>query len=321
MEWTALLERFPGRKIVVVGDLVVDCVVETRPARLSREAPVPVLHYERRRFLPGCAANTAMNLRALGAEVLVAGVLGEDEAGAATLDAFRDVGVDTSGVVQAGRSIVKVRIVCGEASRTLQQVLRVDYEPTEPPSMEVLQAVQAGASKAGGAEGLIVSDYGYGGAPAEVVQAFRAASPDALVSVDARNGVCALQGVDLFTPNEEEAALALGRPIRNDEDACAAARELRAVTGAAAVLLTRGNRGMAVCDGDVTLLPIFGSHEIVDPTGAGDTVVASAALARAAGAGPVEAARLAGFAAGVVVMKAGAASVSRTELLEAIRRG
>ena len=109
MDWTALLERFPGRKIVVIGDLVADCVVETRPARLSREAPVPVLHYERRRFLPGCAANTAMNLRALGAEVLVAGVLGEDEAGAATLDAFRDVGVDTSGVVQAGRSIVKVR--------------------------------------------------------------------------------------------------------------------------------------------------------------------------------------------------------------------
>ena len=120
------IPRFEGRRMVVLGDLAVDCYVETRPARLSREAPVLILRYERRRYLPGCAANTVMNLRSLGARVLPIGILGDDEPGHTLLESFRAAGVSTEGIVVTGKTVLKVRLMSGDYSRPKQQLLRVE---------------------------------------------------------------------------------------------------------------------------------------------------------------------------------------------------
>lgn len=321
MTLAAVVDRFPGRRVVVLGDLAADCYVETRPSRLSREAPVMVLRYERRRFSPGCAANTVMNLRALGAEVLPIGIAGDDEAGAALLAAFREAGIGDAGIVRSGRSVLKVRVMSGDFSRPQQQILRVDVEPQGPWPEAVIFELIARAGVAEAAEAVVVSDYGYGAATPGLLRAVLGAAPGARVSVDSREGIGAYPGADLLTPNEWEAAHFLHRRVETDEEAAAAAAELRERTGAGAVLLTRGNRGMILFDGHAHALPIVGSTEIVDPSGAGDTVVAAATLARVAGATHLEAAKLANYAASVTVMKSGAATLTRDELKEALARG
>lgn len=299
----------------MLGDLAADCFVETRPDRLSREAPVMVLRYERRRYAAGCAANTALNLRALGAVVFPFGFAGDDEAGRALLSLLRSSGIPTEGIARSRSTILKVRIVSGDFSRPKQQVLRVDVDPEgEAEKSALLER----AARAAGAEAIVVSDYGYGAASPEILHALRERAPAALVSVDSRHCSGEFSGIDLLTPNEGEAAEALGRRVESDAEAAAAAEELRRRCSAGGVLLTRGNRGMVLADGSVHLLPIAGSAEIVDPTGAGDTVVAVAALARVSGGGYLDAARLANFAAGVKVMKSGPATVSPEELLQAL---
>jgi len=321
MEPKELVARFEGQRMVVLGDLGVDCYVETRPSRLSREAPVMVLRYKRRRYLPGCAANTVMNLRTLGAEPIPIGIVGDDEPGASLLESFRAVGIPIDGVVVAGDTLLKVRLMSGDDSRPQQQLLRVDKEPESHPEKDTLLELIARAGAAEGAAGVVVSDYGYGAASPGLLRAVRQVAAKARVSVDSRLGIGGFEGADLLTPNEWEASRFLGRPVETDEQACEAAAEMRSRASAGAVILTRGNRGMVLADGDVSLLPIAGSREIVDPSGAGDTVVAAASLARAAGASYADAARIANCAAGVSVMKSGAAGVKASELLEALARG
>jgi len=316
-----LLARFEGRRVVVLGDLGVDCYVETRPTRLSREAPVLILRYERRRFSPGCAANTVMNLRALGAVVTPIGVVGDDEPGRELLAAFEAAGVPRHGLVVAGRSVMKIRLMSGDYSRPQQQLVRVDVEPDHAYGEDTMLELIARAGAAEGAEGIVVSEYGYGAAAPGLLRAIRGVAPEARVSVDSRHLVGDFEGVDLITPNEWEAATWLGVPVEEDEEAREAALELKRRSGAGAVLLTRGNRGMVLADEELHVLPISGSTDIVDPSGAGDTVVAAAALARLAGGSYLEAAQLATHAAGVSVMRAGAQPVSLAELKEAVARG
>jgi len=317
-ETARLLERFRGKRVAVLGDLAVDCYVETRPARLSREAPVMVLRYERRRYAPGCAANTVLNLRALGAEAIPLGVAGDDEPGEALVAAFREAGVPTEGVVRGGPSVVKIRVVAGDVSRPKQQVLRLDVEPEEGCAEPLRALLRARAGLASGADAVVVSDYGYGSATPELLEAVRGG---AFVAVDSRERALAFPRADLLKSNEAEAAALLGRKVESDAQAREAALELRRRSGAGCVLLTRGNRGIVACDGAVHVLPIAGSAEIVDPAGAGDTVVAVATLARISGAGCLEAARLANLAASVTVMKSGAATLTPEELRRAAARG
>ncbi|MGQ0615293.1 MAG: bifunctional heptose 7-phosphate kinase/heptose 1-phosphate adenyltransferase [Planctomycetaceae bacterium] len=320
-DWGDLVARFAGRKVAVLGDFAADCYVETRPDRLSREAPVMVLRYERRRYAAGCAANTVFNLRALGARPVPVGILGRDEAGDALLDLFHAEAIPTRGLVRSGATIVKVRVVSGDFSRPKQQVLRVDIEPEGGYGEAALASLRGRVAGLRGLEAVIVSDYGYGAATPELADLLRAANPGARLSVDSRDRLLDYKGADLLTPNEAEAAALLRRGVESDAEADRAARELRRKAGAKAVLLTRGNRGMVLFDGKARALPIAGSSEIVDPTGAGDTVVAVATLARLAGADHFDAARMANFAAGVTVMKSGAACVTPAELLEAAARG
>jgi len=319
--WADLVARFKGRKVAVLGDMAVDCYVETRPDRLSREAPVMVLRYERRRYAAGCAANTVFNLRALGAQAVPVGILGKDEAGDALVEMFRAEGIPLRGIVRMGSTIVKVRVVSGDVSRPKQQVLRVDVEPEGGYGAAALASLRGRAVGLRGHEAVIVSDYGYGAATPEYAALLRATNPDARLSVDSRDRLLDYKEADLLTPNEAEAAALLRRRVESDAEAELAAREMRRRAGAKAVLLTRGNRGMVLFDGKAHALPIAGPSEIVDPTGAGDTVVAVATLARIAGADHLAAARLANFAAGVTVMKTGAACVTPAELLEAAARG
>ena len=314
-DFKALLDRCAGRRMAVLGDLGADCYVETHPERLSREAPVMILKYERRRYAPGCAANTAMNLRVLGAEVYPVGVVGDDEAGAAILDAFSHAGISTDGIVRQGRTILKVRLMSADFARPQQQILRVDFDPDDGAAAQIRPELRERAAALSGIEGVVVSDYRYGAASPEVLKALRAASPEALLSIDSRCDLGAYAGIDLATPNDGEAADAVGHPVVTDEEAASAAAELRERLDAAAVLLTRGNRGMVLCDGETHFLPIAGSADIVDPSGAGDTVVATVSLARVAGAGFLEAAMLANVAAGISVMKLGASVVTPSEIL------
>jgi rfaE bifunctional protein kinase chain/domain len=284
-----IVDRFEGRTMVVLGDLGVDCYVETHPMRLSREAPVMVLRYRDRRYLPGCAANTVMNLRQLGARVVPIGFVGDDEAGKTLLAAFRAAGIPDDGIVVTGESLLKVRLTSGVAGRPQQQLVRVDVDPDAPRAETALHELIARAGAAEGAEGIVVSDYGYGAASPGLLRAVQEAAGAARVSVDSRHHLAAYEGADLLTPNEGEATALLGRPIETDAEALEAASELRRRVGAGAVLLTRGNRGMAVADGTAHMLPIAGTRDIVDPSGAGDTVVAAAARARAGGGGEQEA--------------------------------
>ncbi|MDH3591355.1 MAG: PfkB family carbohydrate kinase [Planctomycetota bacterium] len=319
MGLSQLAARFKGRRVVVLGDLAVDCYVETRPARLSREAPILILKYQKKRYRPGCAANTVMNLRALGADVVPIGVVGEDDAGQTLLDTFRAAEIPDAGIVVHGDSVVKVRVVSGDVTRPLQQVMRVDMEPETPHGEATMLELIARAGVAESAEVVVVSDYGYGSASPALLRATRAAANDAIVCVDSRLNLGGFADVDLLTPNEWEAAEFLGYPVREDDTALAAAAEIREQCGAGAVLLTRGNRGMVLADSQgVRPIRISGSREIVDPSGAGDTVVAAASLALASGADPWDAARLASAAAGVAVMKSGAAPVHHEELAAAL---
>ena len=277
---------------------------------------MPVLKYRERRFRPGCAANTVMNLRALGAEVVPIGIVGADDAGNALLAQFEAEGVSTDGIAVHGSSVVKVRIVAGDYTRPLQQVLRVDVEPEAPHTEVTILELIARAGAAEGADAVVVSDYGYGSATPALLRAVRAAAEDALVCVDSRLQLGGFSNVDLLTPNEWEAAEFLGRPVEADSAAQSAAATIREQCSAGAVLLTRGNRGMVLADeSGVRSLDIVGSKDIVDPSGAGDTVVASAALALAAGADAFDAARIANVAAARSVMKSGASAVGLEELL------
>jgi len=289
--------------------------------RLSREAPVMVLRYERRRYMPGCAANTVMNLHQLGAKVVPIGIVGEDEPGRALVDTFRGLGIPDAGLVYAGRSVVKVRVTSGDVSRPKQQVMRVDIEPETSWGEGVLLELIARAGAADGAEGVVVSDYGYGAASPGLLRAVLGVAPGARVSVDSRERATQFGNVDLLTPNEWEAAASLGIPVETDDQAAHAAKLLREQTHAGAVLLTRGNHGMVLHDGETHRIPIAGSAEIVDPSGAGDTVTAAATLARIAGASYLEAAHIANHAAGITVMKAAAQGASAQELLAALRGG
>lgn len=316
-----LIPRFEGRRVVVLGDLAVDCFVETRPERLSHEAPVMVLRYRNRRYLPGCAANTVMNLHRLGAEVIPIGIVGEDEPGQALLQEFERAGIPDTGLVYSGTSVLKVRLMSGEASQVQRQVVRVDVDPDGPFEEDAMLELIARAGAAEGAEAIVVSDYNYGAASPGLLRAVQGVAPEAIVAVDSRERIGDFEEVTLLAPNSWKAADYLALSIESSEQAVHAAGILRERSGAEAVLLTLGHRGMVLADGDFEHLPARNHVEIVDPTGAGDTVIAVATLARLAGGSWKQAAELANHAAALAVARRGPGGPSAEELREAVTRG
>jgi rfaE bifunctional protein kinase chain/domain len=314
-----LVERFARLTVCVVGDVMLDRFVVGRVTRISPEAPVPVVRFEREYSRLGGAANVAQNLTALGAQVSLVGVVGRDAAAALLRTLLAEGGIPAEALVTDGArpTVEKVRIVTDRN----QQVARIDYERDADVEDEVEdQLVEGVEAAASGANALLVSDYLKGTITRRVVEAllqFKSATVPLVIDPKIPHLDC-YAGATLVTPNHHEAEAATHRRIRTDEDAQAAAFDFRERAGCDAALVTRGEHGMWLSsqDGEGGIPAL--AREVSDVTGAGDTVVAAAALALAAGATLAEAAMLANHAAGVVVGKFGPATLSRDELLAAI---
>ena len=320
--YEAALRRFPKVRMGVVGDFLADRYIYGVPSRLSREAPVVILRWEGEQLGPGGAANSAANLRALGAEVACVGFLGADGSGRELRARFVAEGADASGLalLRGVRTIVKTRVLAGDRHRSKQQVIRVDREPDGPPPAVAERAVLAAVRRlAPRVDAWLVSDYGYGTVTPRVYEALRGGAGGArrVVVVDSRHRSAEFRGATALTPNEDEAAEATGLPVGTVAEVADAGEALLRSTGSENVVVTRGNQGLAPFSrGEAPgFVPVSGGNgEITDNNGAGDTVAATLALALAAGACPVDAARLANHAGGVVVMKPGAATLGAGEL-------
>lgn len=318
-----LVEAFPRQTIVVLGDFVADEFVSGEIARVSREAPVLILRHRHTELVPGGGGNAANNLADLGARVLPVGAVGDDAAGRALLDYFRRKHVDTSALlrVRGWTTTTKTRFLAGWTHTTRQQVLRVDREPSAPLPARVRAALLGKArERARRAGAVLVSDYGCGAVSPAMVRGLRAK----LITLDSRFALLDYRaaGITAATPNEPELEALYHARIGTDTRMLErlATRTLRKMK-LRAVVVTRGKDGMAVFERGrpAQHIPIFGSDQVTDVTGAGDTVIAVFTLALAAGATFLEAAHLANYAGGIVVMKRGTASVTREELLGAIR--
>jgi D-glycero-beta-D-manno-heptose-7-phosphate kinase len=324
---TAIVRRFPQSKVVVVGDLVADQFLYGEISRVSREAPVLILRYERTETTPGGAANCACNLAALDARAVIIGVTGEDEAGSALVEKLRASKVECDRLVTSPsvRTTTKVRVLAGQIHSPRQQVIRIDYEgqPLNDDSLrEQLRARMREEVET--ADAVIISDYNYGLADAEMVEAIREATRgrDIPVLVDSRFGLTRFTGLTSATPNEDEVEHVLGRQLKDAEQLEAAGAAMREQLNFHALLITRGSRGMLLLENGEEPLHIeaVGAREAVDVTGAGDTVIATYALALASGATFADAAHLANHAGGLVVMKRGTATINRQELLSSVLR-
>ena len=320
----ALVESLAGRRIVVAGDYVLDRFVFGHPKRVSREAPVLILRFWKEERLPGGAGNTAANVAALGGIPLAVGAAGADEEGRALAAALTARGIDSRGLVEARgyRTPTKTRILGGAPHAIKQQIVRYDVEDALPADPDLARGLAGRLSDAArGADGAVISDYGYGAVSPSTVAALRAELPaGARVSVDSRHRLGEFADVDAATPNEEELEECAGGPLESDASLSAAGAALRARMRCGSLLVTRGSRGMALFadDSAPTLIPVHGTDQVADVTGAGDTVLATFALALAAGATALEAALLANFAGSVVVTKMGTAVVTPGELSAAI---
>jgi D-glycero-beta-D-manno-heptose-7-phosphate kinase len=321
---------FPRQSICVLGDFVLDEFVSGGISRVSREAPVLILKHRRTDSYPGGAGNAAMNLAALGASVVAVGVVGDDEGGRTLFERFRAAGINARGVKRLPdwTTPVKTRYLAGWTTTTEQQVLRVDREPSETLAGEALKSIERNARRAAkGCDAVLVSDYGFGVATPALVQKLAAER----IMLDSRYRLLEYRGcgVTAATPNEYELEAAYHVKIGSDvallnEFGERAQNEL----GLEALVVTRGKDGLALFESSGAKMskaqpahhiPVYGSDEAVDVTGAGDTVIAVFTLALATGASYLEAAHLANYAGGIVVMKRRTAMVTRSELESALR--
>jgi D-glycero-beta-D-manno-heptose-7-phosphate kinase len=326
-----LVSRFANLPILVVGDVMIDRFIVGRVTRISPEAPVPVVRFQSEHTRLGGAANVANNIAALGGRADLVGLVGADDTGERLRDQLSAAGIGVEGLIQdPGRPTTeKVRVV----TERNQQVARIDYEQDSDCAGDVERAI-VGCIEClrGRAKAFLVSDYLKGTITRPVIEALMTSEREASVEREAlaERGVSASRvplivdpkiphlacyaGATLITPNHHEAETATRMRIRTDEDARAAARAFRAAAQCRAALITRGEHGMWLSDaaGEGAIPAV--AREVSDVTGAGDTVVATLALAIAAGATLAEAAVLANHAAGIVVGKFGPATVTPDEL-------
>ncbi len=321
----ALVDAMAGQPVLMLVDLVADVFITGVPKRISREAPVLILAFEDERLAPGGGANAVANVAALGGRPLPLGVLGDDAHGERLRGALAALGVPTGGLlVRRGfRTPTKVRILGGGRHQVKQQIVRYDVEDTlELSGEERGRFAAALAGWRGAARAAVVSDYGYGAVEPSLLAPLRAAlAPGGAVVGDSRYRLAGFAGLDGATPNEEETEALLGTRIADDVTLLErGGRGLLDRLGARFLLVTRGSRGMSLFQaGSTAHLPVSGADQVADVTGAGDTVIGTFALALAAGATPLEAAALSNYAGGVVVMKAGTATLTPEELRRVIR--
>jgi rfaE bifunctional protein kinase chain/domain len=320
----AIVRAFAGRRIVVIGDVIADEFIYGQIARVSREAPVLILDYDSTEIVPGGAGNAASNVAALGGRVSAIGVVGRDDSGRRLVATMRRRRIDVRRMLSPGRyrTPTKTRILAGGIHSAKQQLVRIDRASNAAAGDRARKLFEDRVlTAAESADALLVSDYGSGLVTPVLVASARDRMRVPIVLVDSRYSLLRYKGMTASTPNESEVEHALG--VRIGDDARALERAGRAVlarTRSRAVLVTRGSRGMALFQPDEKTIhiPIVGSDQIADVTGAGDTVIATMTLALAAGATFEEAAHLANHAGGIVVMKRGTATVSASELKASI---
>jgi rfaE bifunctional protein kinase chain/domain len=324
-----IAEGMKARRIVVYGDIVADRFIYGTPKRISREAPVLILRQYRDDVLLGAAGNAINNILALGGIPIPVSVLGNDTQGHQLLDAMTSQGIDCSGVMRASRynTPTKVRILGGMPHASRQQIVRYDIEDhcdlTESEATRIagLLGDQMASAHAG-----LISDYGYGAVTQQLAGTLTGAAAGKPVTLDSRYDLLRFSGVTAATPNEEEAAHAAGTSLFDGDDdgqLQQAGETLQKKLGIEALLITRGSRGMALFEkagSGPLFIQVYGTDQVADVTGAGDTVIATFTLSLAAGASFAEAATIANYAGGIVVMKMGTATVSNDELRRAIER-
>jgi D-glycero-beta-D-manno-heptose-7-phosphate kinase len=324
-----IVHAFPQTTVTVLADLVADEFIFGEISRVSREAPVLILKHRDRTIVPGGGANAIYNLAALGVTVLPVGIVGDDEPGRLLLQLFKQKRVSTSGVfkIKGHTTTTKTRILAGHSHTSRQQVVRIDRD-SELPSLDLPGAhlgmayIDATSDFLRASDALLISDYGYGAATPEIFSRVRGKRmPEIPVTLDSRFRILEYNGVTAATPNEPEVEEALGVKIGQDTERLrAAGKKLLDKMNLQSVVITRGRDGMALFERrrKPVEIPIHGTDQVADVTGAGDTVIATFTAALASGAEAEDAARLANYAGGVVVMKRGTATCSCEELLSAI---
>jgi D-glycero-beta-D-manno-heptose-7-phosphate kinase len=322
-----IVESFSNISVLVMADLIADEFISGEIARVSREAPVLILRHRGRTLIPGGGANAIMNLAALGVTPLPVGFVGDDEPGRALLQIFRKNKISVSGIskLKGHTTTTKTRVLAYSSHSSRQQVVRIDREcealsDTHPVLVELVASAREYAPAA---DAVLLSDYGYGAVSPRLFNFVRAknALGETPVTLDSRYRMLDYEGVTAATPNEAEVEEALRLKIGNDpaklfDAGSALIRQMKLES----LVITRGGDGMVAFEKKLAPLeiPIHGHSQVVDVTGAGDTVIATFTAALAAGADTASAAKLANYAGGIVVMKRGTATVSRDELLAAV---
>ena len=317
------INKFKHRKILVVGDIVADQFLYGAISRVSREAPVFILRHEQTETVPGGAANAALNVAALGANCTLLGVVGSDENGRKIVENLLAKGVETKFLIhsETWTTTTKIRIFAGQPHAPRQQVIRIDYENETVPEIET-ETIRNLKLAAENAHAVIVSDYNYGAASKAIITELMniTGEKDVPVFVDSRFRLADFSGATAATPNEDEVEDIWQKRFKTVAELETASEELRARLGLQALLVTRGKNGMILLEKEKSPqhFAAVGSEDAVDVTGAGDTVMATFALARTSSASFAEAAAMANHAGGLAVMKRGTATVTEKELLNSI---
>ena len=316
-----VISKFNKAKVLIVGDLILDEFIWGNVSRISPEAPVPVVWVDRENFMPGGASNVAANMRSLGGEVYLAGVVGNDSRGEVLQGLLRKKGVHCEGVIAdpARPTTQKTRIIAHR-----QQVVRIDRELVKPISDTVLNEIRTYIRETlPRVDALIIEDYGKGViVPGLVRDAVKVAKKhNKIITVDPKETHFSYyRGVTTLTPNHHEASAAVGFKIKDDATLEKAGQTLLKKLKSESFIITRGENGMAIFQPKkktVTIPTV--AREVFDVSGAGDTVISALTLSLAVGADILEAAHISNCAAGIVVGKVGVAVTNRDELLRGIQ--
>lgn len=319
------LKKFNKINILIIGDMVADVYLKGNISRVSREAPVLVLEHAGEKVVPGGAANVVHNIATLGGQAFAVGLIGNDKAGSGLRDVFNDKNVETTGlIVEENRpTITKTRIIAGGSATVSQQIVRIDQEvkdsilkQSEESFINILKQV---IDKI---DAVVLSDYG-SGMLSDKIRSFIIEScqeKNIKTIVDSRYDILKFEGVSFVKQNEAEAAKAVGFELTSEDAVVTAGKILLEKLQAEGIIISRGEQGMSLIqdNGEIHHIPVVDKSEVFDVSGAGDTAVAAFILAIASGAKPVEATKIANFAAGIAVRKLGTATVSNEELKEVL---
>ena len=319
-----ILKKFSKQKVMVIGDIVADEYILGMTSRVSREAPVLILKYDSQTVLPGCGGNAVNNIHSLGGMVFPVGIVGDDDMGRKLIALLKEKGINTDGIVSDERRLTptKTRILAGGSNTTKQQVIRIDRENSNIVNKRIeekLLKIFNGMSKM--MDAILVSDYGLGTISKDILNSINrlAKSGKKVITVDSRFDILNYRHITAATPNTEEVEFALNTTL-NGNNINRFGKKIISQIKSDGLLITRGKEGMTLFekDGGITDIDIYGTDEVADVTGAGDTVISAFTLALAAKASMREAARLANYAVGIVVMKSGTATVTTEEIENAI---